>query len=175
MQTRLLLGMLILCGMAACARNPKPTPTPTPVQSASIEIEAEALPRLPYVPAPTQTPRRATAPLTAGETARANDSIIWDYAPGELALFGVVRFEVCVEDPGSLSCLQVTPDASRTALQPDTTPGMESFAMKLPALTVGAHVMSVKACALSECSDVTTTSFNFLVKPKPPSKVRIGR
>lgn len=153
-----LLSLLLL--MVGCSRNPKPTPTPTPPKTGStVNIVAEAQPRT------TAGPRAA-----AGDLARPNDSVAWDYPKTELTNAGVLRFEVCYDT--IQPCVIVTPDQVR--LPTSASPDVDSYASKFIPMLVGPHTVTVKACNATECSDPGSASFILSVRPGPPVNVRIG-
>jgi stage V sporulation protein SpoVS len=110
------------------------------------------------------------------QTANPGDSVRWDFSDADLAASSVVRFEVCYD--AALPCPSFTPAAAKfspTAVQ-GGAPASGSSAYKglLPALTTGAHNLTVKACSTAVCGGVAgPLGFSLVIIPGLPVNLQI--
>ena len=103
--------------------------------------------------------------LQTPPTASPNDSIAWDYTDANISAGAVDHFDVCLDNA---PCVSVTVTASKIA-------GQQSYSYHLPALTVGSHTATVKACNVATCSASNPSlTFQLVIQPQPITNLRIG-
>lgn len=94
---------------------------------------------------------------------------LWDYPTELLNAGNVNRFELQI-DGGTWA------DVGRTAATDQTgvPAGAVLYAASVPALTIGSHVVAVRACNVTECGDISSLKFVISIKPGPVQNLRIG-
>lgn len=99
------------------------------------------------------------------------DSIRWEHNTADITAAAVNRFELCYD--AVTPCSTITPAAAQftpTAAQGGApAAGNTAYKMLLPALTVGQHQVTVKACNADACGNATAPFvFRFAVVPGTP-------
>jgi hypothetical protein len=94
---------------------------------------------------------------------------LWDYSSADIAASEVNRFELKIDDGewGDVGRLG-SPDQS------GATPGYVTYEAPVPALTLGSHIVSMRACNVTDCSDPLGLVFIVSIKPAPVINLRIG-
>lgn len=87
----------------------------------------------------------------------------WTYTDQQFTDGAVALFSVCLD---AQPCVHVDPVATKT-----TVPGW--YEWKLPALTIGSHVVTVQACNADDCSSATAAKFSVRIVPEAPAIVRV--
>lgn len=110
----------------------------------------------------------STSNLYAQPGATPGQSFAWDYGITDLTSYQITRFETRIDSApfSSIGMPAVQND-------PNTIAGHNSYRWPIPAMTPGNHVVSVRACNSTECSDPLDFSFVLVIKPIVPKNLRI--
>jgi hypothetical protein len=94
---------------------------------------------------------------------------LWTYATADIEAGEVNRFELQIDD-GAWT------DVGRMASadQSGGSEGLTVYETPVPALKLGAHTASVRACNPVECSDAVTLPFVISIRPNVVKRVWIG-
>lgn len=103
------------------------------------------------------------------------DSLRWEHNTADITAAAVNRFELCYDT--ATPCATITPTAAvftPTAAQGGPpAAGNTAYKMLLPALTVGQHSVTVKACNADACG-VASSPFVFRFAVVPGTPVGVG-
>jgi hypothetical protein len=106
--------------------------------------------------------------LAIAQPAPAAKTFVWTYATADIDAGEVNRFELQIDD-GAWT------DVGRMASadQSGGSEGLTVYETPVPALKLGAHTASVRACNPVECSDAVSMQFVISIKPASVKRVWI--
>ena len=104
------------------------------------------------------------------------DSLRWEHQTVDITAAAVNAFQLCYD--AITPCSTITPSAAQftptTAQGGPPAAGNTAYKMLLPALTVGNHTVTVKACNTDGCGVATAPfAFRFAVIPGTPTGVAV--
>lgn len=93
----------------------------------------------------------------------ANQFFGFDYKPGDITAFAIVRFEIQV-DTGAWTSVAIPPKANDA----QTLAGYDTYKTPIPAMVPADHTVLVRACNAQLCGDASAP-FTFTLAVKPPT------